>query len=173
MNIVLLGFMGAGKTSVGTILAELLDFQFIDLDQYIENRFRTTISSIFATKGEDGFRELEKVALTQVLRYSRTVVATGGGTPCFFDNIEQINQNATSIYLQFSPEVLAKRLSFDTSGKRPLVQEKSFDELVEYAKQKLVEREKFYLQSTITVSNTNVSSYELADLLFRKIQTQR
>jgi len=173
MNIALLGFMGAGKTIIGTLLAELMDYQFIDLDRYIENRFKTSVADIFATKGESGFRDFEKTALTQVLRYKNVVVATGGGTPCFFDNIEQINQSATSIYLQFSPEILATRIRLDTTGKRPLVKEQTFEELVEFTRIKLEQRESYYMQAHITVSLPVATPYEIADLLFRKIQTQR
>ena len=106
-RIFLIGYMGAGKTTVGKALAKSMDLSFIDLDVYIENRFRKQISSIFAEKGEDGFRKIEQNMLHEVSDFEDCVISTGGGTPCFFDNMEYMKQHGTTVYLQVSVDELA------------------------------------------------------------------
>ena len=90
-RILLTGYMGAGKTTLGRALATKLGLTFIDLDCYIEERFRKTISQIFAEKGEEGFRDIERRMLHEVAEFEDIIISTGGGTPCFFDNIDYMN----------------------------------------------------------------------------------
>ena len=100
--------MGAGKTTIGKVLAQKLSLEFFDLDWYIEDRFRMKIPQIFAEKGEEGFREIERKMLHEVAEFENVVISCGGGTPCFFDNMEYMNRQAKTIYLKAAPEVLMR-----------------------------------------------------------------
>ena len=90
-SIILIGYMGAGKTTIGKLLASNLNCEFYDLDWYIESRFHKSIPEIFAERGEDGFRQIEHSMLQEVVGFEDAVIAVGGGTPCFFDNMEIMN----------------------------------------------------------------------------------
>lgn len=142
-RIILIGYMGAGKTTIGKALARELNLEFFDLDWYIEDRFRKKIPEIFATKGEEGFRELERRMLHEVAEFEDVVISCGGGTPCFFDNMEYMNQQADTIYLCATPEVLKEHLLMGKS-QRPLIEGKSPDELEAYIKQSLEMRRAYY-----------------------------
>lgn len=135
--------MGAGKTTLGKAFARELNVPFVDLDWYIEERYHKTVSELFAEKGEAGFRELEKNMLHEVADFENVVISTGGGTPCFFDNMEYMNKQGITVFLDASPEVLLKRLSVATQS-RPILQGKKEDELYQFIKEKLEERMKFY-----------------------------
>ena len=127
-RIFLLGYMGAGKTTLGRALATALGLQFIDLDCYIEERFRKTISQIFAEKGEDEFRNIERRMLHEAGEFENVIISTGGGTPCFFDNVEYMNAQGTTVFLDVPLERLFIRLSI-ARNKRPLIKDKSDEEL--------------------------------------------
>ena len=94
LRIILIGYMGAGKTTVGKALAKELGIPFYDLDWYIESRMRKKVSQIFAEKGEEGFRKIEHNMLHEVAEFENVVISCGGGTPCFFDNMDYMNQQA-------------------------------------------------------------------------------
>ena len=145
-SIILLGYMGAGKTTIGHALAKELGCRFYDLDWYIEMRFRKKIPEIFQERGEEGFREIEHNMLHEVAEFENIVLSCGGGTPCFYDNMEYMNSICTTIYLKASPEVLAAHLKM---GKviRPLIQGKSPEELTTFIRESLKEREPFYLNA--------------------------
>ena len=102
--------MGAGKTTVGRALSKRTGLSFIDLDYYIEGRYRKTVSQIFAENGEEGFRKIERNLLHEVAAFEDVLVSTGGGTPCFFDNMDYMNACGATIYLKVSVEELARRL---------------------------------------------------------------
>lgn len=146
IRIILLGYMGAGKTTVGRILAKELGVQFYDLDWYIETRFCKKISEIFAQEGEEGFRKKERAMLHEVAEFENVVIALGGGAPCFFDNMEYLNQQGDTIYLKGTPEVLYQHLLM-AKGKRPLLEGKTKEELKEYIQTSLETREPFYSQA--------------------------
>jgi len=110
MRIFLIGFMGSGKTTVGQKLARRLGYSFIDMDMQIEKESSMSINQIFKELGEDGFRRREHDLLLRIIRMDNVVVSTGGGVPCFDNNMELINQNGMSIYLKMTPESLVKRL---------------------------------------------------------------
>jgi len=139
----LIGYMGSGKTTVGKQLAKKLNLQFIDMDLFIENRYHKSISAIFEEKGEAGFREIERKALSEIIDFENVVISTGGGLPCFFDNMDVMNQAGTTIYLKVNVEELAKRLR---TGKqqRPLIKEKNAEEMKDFIAVNLEKREKFY-----------------------------
>ena len=135
--------MGAGKTTVGKALAAELGVPFYDLDWFITTRYRRSVPEIFAERGEEGFRDLERRMLHEAAEFEDIVLSCGGGTPCFFDNMEYMNSLADTIYLKATPEVLAMHLRMG-KGKRPLLEGKSPEELEETVRQMLVEREPFY-----------------------------
>ena len=142
-RIFIVGYMGSGKTTVGKRLAKSLSLTFIDLDAYIQNKYRKTISQLFAEKGEEGFRETERLALQEVAEFEDVIISTGGGAPCFFDNMELMNRVGTTIYLQAEPEELADRLMASKTT-RPLIAGKSREELVPFITEHLARRERYY-----------------------------
>ncbi len=148
-RIILIGYMGVGKTTIGKVLSRKLGLDFYDLDQYIENRFRQRIPDIFAQKGEAGFRELEQRMLHEVCEFENVLLSCGGGTPCFFDNMEYMNRQGLTVYLKSVPEVLAKHLSM-SKNPRPLIKGKSPEELLSYIKESLAQREPYYAQAHYT-----------------------
>ncbi|MDR1698774.1 MAG: shikimate kinase [Prevotellaceae bacterium] len=168
-QIFLIGYMGSGKTTVGKLLAACLDFSFIDLDHYIENRYNRRISDIFAEFGETGFRKIEHRLLQEVAEIEIVVVSTGGGAPCFFDNMQLMNSKGMSVYLRTSPAVLAERLQKAQSN-RPLLCGKSSEELLAFIKKMLVERESFYCQASLMVENNDSNPQEVCEEILRKIK---
>ena len=123
-RIILIGYMGAGKTTIGKALAQELGITFYDLDWYISNRMRKTIAQIFEERGEDGFRQIERNMLHEVAEFEDVVISCGGGTPCFFDNIDYMNQQAPVVYLtsgheQERPSVAARKESGRTDCLHP------------------------------------------------------
>ncbi|MBO7661275.1 MAG: shikimate kinase [Bacteroidaceae bacterium] len=161
-RIVLIGYMGAGKTTIGKALARKTGLEFFDLDWYVENRYRMKIPQIFAEKGEDGFRELERNMLHEVTEFEDVVISCGGGTPCFFDNIDYMNSLAETVYLKAEPEVLRTHLLMAKS-QRPLIQGKTPDELRDFIKESLANREPFYAKAKHIVQIEVLNSRELID----------
>jgi shikimate kinase len=154
-RIFLIGYMGCGKTTLGKRLAAVLGFAFIDLDGFIEEKYHKSVADIFAEMGQDKFREMEKNALSEVAEFENTVIATGGGAPCFFDNIDTMNGAGLSVYIKLSPEQLATRLENSRAGKRPLIAGKSGEELRSFITDGLLQREKFYLQARLIVAGSD------------------
>ena len=146
IRIILIGYMGAGKTTVGKALAAELGVPFYDLDWFITTRYRRSVPEIFAERGEEGFRDLERRMLHEAAEFEDIVLSCGGGTPCFFDNMDYMNSLADTIYLKATPEVLAAHLRMG-KGKRPLLEGKSPEELEDTIRQMLTAREPYYSQS--------------------------
>ncbi len=159
-RIFLIGFMGSGKTAMGKLLAKTSNLHFIDLDAYIENKYRKTIAQIFEEEGEAAFREKERACLHEVADFEDVVISTGGGAPCFFDNMEFMNSRGETIYLKLQPEHLAQRLSSPKANVRPLVKNKTGDELLQYITHLLSIREPFYLQSQRIVEGSDAEIVE-------------
>ncbi len=149
-RIILIGYMGAGKTTVGKALAADLGVTFYDLDWYITMRYHRTVPEIFAERGEEGFRDLERRMLHEVAEFENVVVSCGGGTPCFFDNMSYMNSLADTVYLKATPDVLAMHLRMG-KGKRPLLEGKSPEQLEGYIREMLETREPFYTQAKYTL----------------------
>lgn len=142
-RIILIGYMGAGKTTVGRVLAKQMGLQFYDLDWYIENRMRKKVSEIFAERGEEGFRTIERNMLHEVAEFENVVLSCGGGTPCFFDNMEYMNQQGDVVYLKASPETLFEHLKMGKSV-RPLLLGKNDEKLMAFIREQLQKREEYY-----------------------------
>lgn len=141
--IFLVGYMACGKTTFGRALARRLGWTFIDLDFYIEQRFRMSISDIFAARGQDAFRRIEAAMLREVGEMQSVIVACGGGTPCFGDNMDYMNAQGTTVWLEASEERLALRLSRNRA-RRPLVAQKSDAEILDFIRAHLPGRIPFY-----------------------------
>jgi shikimate kinase len=154
-KIFLVGYMGSGKTTIGKNLARRLHWQFIDLDLFIENRYRKKIGEIFAEKGESEFRELERKALQEIGQFENVVVSTGGGTPCFFDNMEWMNRLGYTIYLQVPVDDLVKRLE-NCKHNRPLVKDKNWEEIKQFVAENLNKREEYYNQAAFIFNAENL-----------------
>ena len=142
-RIFLIGYMGAGKTTVGKELSRLLELSFIDLDHYIEGRYHKTVSQLFAEKGEEAFRDIERRMLREVAAFEDVLVSTGGGAPCFFDNMEYMNDCGDTVFLDVEPAVLFRRLRV-AKQQRPLLANKSDEELMDFICQALQKRHPFY-----------------------------
>lgn len=142
-RIFFVGYMGSGKTTVGKLLAKSLSLEFIDLDAYIENKHRKSIPALFSDKGEEEFRKIEREALQEVATFEDVVISTGGGAPCFFDNMEVMNRAGTTIYIQADAEELAARLQI-SKNVRPLIAGKSKEELIPFITEHLAQRERYY-----------------------------
>jgi shikimate kinase len=155
MRIFLIGYMGSGKTSIGKRIAEKLHLQFIDMDQYIENQLQKSIAEIFDESGEAFFREKERECLHEVAKMENAVIATGGGAPCHFDNIEVMNLNGLTVYIRLSTRQLSDRLKTTNISKRPLLASQKEDELEKYIRENLSKRETFYNKAQLTVSGSD------------------
>ena len=153
-RIILIGYMGSGKTTVGKALSKETGMMFYDLDWYIESRMRKTVSQIFAEKGEEAFRKIEYNMLHEVAEFEDVIISCGGGTPCFFDNMDYLNQQGDVVYLKATPETLYKHLLM-AKIERPLLKDKSPEELIAYITEHLKERAPFYEKAHYTL-NVNV-----------------
>ncbi len=162
-RIMLIGYMGAGKTTVGKVLAKELGLTFYDLDWYIEGRMRKTVPQLFAEKGEDGFRKVEHTMLHEVAEFEDIVLSCGGGTPCFFDNIDYMNSQGQVVYLKASPGVLYKHLLMGKT-ERPLLKGKSPEELEQFIAGQLAERGKFYSKARYTFDVSLMDNYEKIEI---------
>ena len=163
-NIILIGYMGCGKSSVGKKIATDNQMDYIDLDDYIEGKEKKTIKTIFKEKGEVYFRKIENKYLQECLNESsNTVLSLGGGTPCFGNNMQLVlaATHASSIYLQTSIGELSNRL-FDERDKRPLIAHtNNKDELSEFIAKHMFERLSFYAESNFTVKTDNKTLLEV------------
>ena len=121
VRIFLTGYMGAGKTTLGKAFARYMNIPFIDLDWYIEERFHKTVGELFIERGETGFRELERNMLHEVAEFENVVISTGGGAPCFYDNMDFMNRTGKTVFLEVHPDVLFRRLRV-AKQQRPILQ---------------------------------------------------
>ncbi len=168
-RIILVGYMGSGKTTVGKALSKETGMMFYDLDWYIESRMRKTVSQIFAEKGEEGFRKIEYNMLHEVAEFEDVIISCGGGTPCFFDNMDYMNQQAQVVYLHCEPEVLRSHLLMGKT-ERPLLKGKSPDELLSFIQEQLTYREQFYTKARYTLDVTLMDNYEKIKITVEKLK---
>lgn len=162
-RIILIGYMGSGKTTVGKALSKETGMMFYDLDWYIESRMRKTVAQIFAEKGEEGFRKIEHNMLHEVAEFENVIISCGGGTPCFFDNIDYINQQGEVVYLKATPEVLYRHLLMG-KGERPLIKNKTPEELIAFITEQVAKREEFYNKARYTLDVSLMDNYEKIQL---------
>lgn len=155
INIIyIIGFMGSGKTTAGKALANRSGWAFIDLDKKIEHHVGKTVPDIFFEHGEDYFRKIESEVLMNLGATETTIVATGGGTPCYNENMEFMLESGLTVYLQMTPENLLKRLA-DSQAQRPLIKDLKNEDLQAFIEQKLAEREHYYERSLIIIDGTD------------------
>jgi shikimate kinase len=154
--------MASGKSTIGREISKKLDMKFIDLDDYISKREKTSISEIFKVKGEIYFRRIESLYLREILNSKdRFILSLGGGTPCYSNNMELIlNSEASSIYIKAGIKTLVSRLTAE-KNKRPLVAELEDDKLLEFVAKHLFERRFFYEQASMTVNTEDKSTEEI------------
>ena len=158
-RIILIGYMGSGKTTVGKALSKETGMMFYDLDWYIESRMRKTVAQIFAERGEEGFRKIEYNMLHEVAEFEDVIISCGGGTPCFFDNIDYLNGQGDVCYLKATPEVLYKHLLMG-KVERPLIKGKSPEELIKFITEQVGKREEFYTKARYTLDVSLMDSFE-------------
>ena len=155
MNIFLVGYMASGKTTIGKALAEKMNFRFIDLDQYIENKEAMSVPEIFRLKGEIYFRKIETLCLIELIDSNeKSIISLGGGTPCYGNNLELLlnAENSLTIYLKASIKELVKRLNKNKLN-RPLIAHLDTEEaLTEFIGKHLFERSNYYSQSKLIVN---------------------
>ena len=151
--------MGAGKTTVGKALGKETGLQFYDLDWYIEGRMRKTVPQLFAERGEDGFRQVERTMLHEAAEFEDVILSCGGGTPCFFDNMDYMNAQGDTVYLKASPEVLCAHLRMGKT-RRPLLEGKTPEELLGFVTEQLARREQYYLAARHVLDVDLLDNYE-------------
>ena len=167
-TIFLLGYMGAGKTLIGRSLSKKLGFKFYDLDNYIEQIEGKKVSDIFNEKNEVYFRKIENKYLHELsLKNEKKIISTGGGTPCFKNNLEiiQTSSNSISIYLKANIETLVKRLLYSID-KRPIISHlKKEDELKEFITKHLFERSFYYEKSDVKIKTDDIELKDIVKLI--------
>lgn len=166
-RIYLIGFMGSGKSTVGKRLALRLKYSFVDMDKAIEGKSGMPVRKIFEEKGEDEFRRMEHNLVLETVKMNNVVVSTGGGVPCFFDNMDIINRSGISIYLKMTSEDLLKRLK-GSKYERPLIRDFSTDEMADYIREKLREREPYYLKSKYIIDGKDPDITEIIKLVTKE-----
>ena len=169
-RIILIGYMGSGKTTVGKALSKETGMMFYDLDWYIESRMRKSVSQIFAEKGEEGFRKIEYNMLHEVAEFEDVIISCGGGTPCFFDNMAYLNQQGDVVYLKATPETLYKHLLM-AKIERPLLKGKSSEELIAYITEHLKERAPFYEKARHILDVNVLDEYDKIQICVESLRT--
>jgi shikimate kinase len=161
--------MGAGKTTIGKELSALMKCSFIDLDFFIERRYHKTIRQIFEEKGEATFRELEHKMLREVAEFEDVIISTGGGTPCFFQNMQFMNAFGTTIYLKVSNKELVRRIQSHKST-RPMLKNLTGDDLIRFVDETMSKRQPHYEQAKIVYATEITDNSTDAASLLRLIQ---
>ena len=167
-RIFLIGYMGAGKTTVGKALSKALGLTFYDLDWYIEGRRSRTIAQLFEQEGEEGFRKIEQNMLHEAAEFEDILLSCGGGTPCFFDNIDYMNSCGDTLFLEASVDTIISHLKISRTP-RPLLQQKSGEELRQFIDEQLQTRLPFYQQAKYTFNVDILDSFEKVNHLVNHI----
>lgn len=163
-RIFLIGFMGCGKTTLGRKLAARLNYTFLDLDHLLEEQAGMSIPEYFSSFGETAFRLAESEILKNTVYPENAVISTGGGLPCFFDNMEWMKAKGTVVYIKLSPKTLASRLEHGKED-RPLLRHKHGDELIAFITEKLAERESFYLRAQVVADGLSLTAEKVMEVL--------
>ena len=141
---------GSGKSSLASEMSNVPGLKHIDSDVFIEDKYNLSINEVFSKSGENKFREYEQKALKEILEEDNIILSTGGGMPCYYDNIDVMNNAGITVYLKTSAETLKKRL-LNNSTERPLIKHKSNKEIKEYLDATLKDREQFYLKAKYVI----------------------
>jgi len=155
MRIVLIGYMGSGKSTAGKKLASKLGFFFLDTDLLIEEEFKISVFNFFKKYGEDVFRRIERNILKEALLNDNAVISTGGGTPCFLDNMDLIIKSSFSVYIKMHINSIENRL-MNSKKPRPLLKDVSQADLRSFIEKQLPEREKYYNQANLIIKGENL-----------------
>ena len=167
MKIVLLGYMASGKSTIGVILGNKLNIQFIDLDTFIEEKEQLSISEIFEQKGEIYFRKKEGEYLSELLDVNYDlIISLGGGTPCYGTNMNKIQELSSSFYLNASINTIFDRLK-DEKTQRPLVANIGEHNLKEYIAKHLFERNEFYKKATNSIDINDKSAFQIIEEIIK------
>ena len=170
-HIVLLGYMGCGKSTAGRLLAEQLLLPFVDLDEYLINKYGGSIPNLFLKNDEIGFRKIEKIALDEILvNQKKSVLSLGGGTPCYSDNMQSVLQATPhTFYLSPSVNMLCNRL-FPARNERPMISHlNNKKDLLEFISKHIFERKQFYEQANHPIYISNESPEELVSQIIQKL----
>jgi shikimate kinase len=162
VRIFLIGYMGAGKTTLGKALAQRLDLSFVDMDWFIENRFHKKIRDLFEKYGEAEFRELERKILHEIAEFESVIISAGGGAPCFFDNMDFMNQKGITVFLEVPPDILFSRLRM-ASISRPMLKDKTDEEMRMFILRTLEERMPFYARAQYTFGTGKLENHQQID----------
>lgn len=163
-RIYIIGYMCSGKSSVSRKLANKLGYQTVDTDDVFEERYHISVQDFFDKYGEDYFRMFESEILRKTGEMHNAVISTGGGTPCFFDNMQWMNENGVTVFVKISPTTACNRL-MTAKRKRPLIQGKNKDELCQYVENHYNSRLKYYEQATFTVKGENLDIDEILNVM--------
>lgn len=164
MLIFLVGYMGSGKSTLGRSVARKMMMKFCDMDSLIESREGKSVSEIFAEHGESYFRSVERAVLEGFSVADNLVIATGGGVPCFGDNMALMNKKGMTIYISVKAGILASRLA-NSKSSRPILANKSSEELKAFVEQMLSEREPFYREAAYIVEGDNIKPNDICSVL--------
>ena len=161
MRIFLIGYMGSGKTKTADALAKILKYSLSDTDKLVEERVGSSIDSIFRKEGQEYFRDVEKDVLRQTAIFDNIVISTGGGTPCYFENMQWMKENGLTVYLEANPGLLFHRLATNREN-RPLLSSLNDVELMEQITSHLATRIPVYRKADIIVNAADVDVKDLA-----------
>jgi shikimate kinase len=167
MRIYLIGFMGSGKTALGKKLASHLQFPFFDIDEKFENQFKITINDFFMKYGEEAFRKLERKLLHETLERETAVISTGGGTPCFFDNMDFINKHGTSVFMNIPINMAIHRLK-NAKKPRPLLENILPSDFSEFLQNLYLKRLPFYQQAHILMDTNTMDAKQLSQIILER-----
>ena len=156
--------MGCGKSTMGRTLASELELTFIDLDSFLEEKYFKTITQIFAEEGEDSFRRKERKVLEEVCSFDNVILATGGGAPCFFDNMNLMNESGFCVFLDVDIRSLVNRL-IHAKTERPLIKGKSPEELHVFIEELLAKRRPFYEKARYILKGSEITPAQVIGLL--------
>ena len=168
MIIYLVGFMGCGKSTLGKKLATLMKVPFYDLDSIVEHQTEMSVSEIFSTFGESGFRDIESACLKNLSTETNVVISCGGGTPCYGDNMDYMNNNGMTVYIKIPDDIIASRL-FHSENKRPLLPYQSREILKEHVSKMMLTREVFYNRARLIVEGINLNPNDLLQFINMRI----
>jgi shikimate kinase len=171
-KIYIIGFMGSGKTTAGKKLAAVLGWPFIDLDKKIEEKAGKSIPELFSEDGEEYFRGIESETLKSFENCSDAVIASGGGTPCYADNMDYMLATGLTVYLKLTPSQLCSRLS-ESGGERPLIKNLGKAELLAFIEEKLYYRERWYNRAEINIEGFDIDVKNLSSVIKAALNNSR